>query len=117
MFRELIDGLIERSGSDCIVRPRKGGAPYHIRAFITPMNDERKDFGGLTLSENGALDARRYRFVGKAENDLSQLPLGSSIECGGILYRVDSSEIYQFYGDSLYCRAVLRRSEGGEMLD
>ena len=117
MYRELIENILDLYGTRCSIRPYGSDQAVSCTAFITPMNYKDESFGGLQHGVNGALDGRYYRYIGKAENDLSRLPDGSTIVSAGRTYRTDSSDIYVFDDEPLYCRAVLRLYKDGEAND
>lgn len=117
MYRELIENILDLYGTRCSIRPYGAEEAISCNAFITPMNYKDDSFGGLEYRDNGAYDGRYYRYIGKAENDLSRLPDGSTIVCAGRIYRTDSSDLYVFDNEPLYCRAVLRLYKDGEADD
>ena len=107
MYREIVDSIIDRSASLCILRV--GEVDTQTRAFITPQKIDSKPFAGTDHSEAGVYDERRYLYVGKAEYDLGGNYSECTVICGDSTYYVDHAEIYELYGEPLYCRAILRR--------
>ncbi len=107
MYREIVDSIIDRSGSECVLKC--GDDVAYTKAFITPQKTDGKYFGGETGEEAGVFDERRYLYIGKAEYDLSFVGKECTVLCGENLYFVDHAEIYELYGEALYCRGILRR--------
>ena len=117
MYRELISNMLELYGSGCEIYLPGQTAAMETNAFITPFNYKSGSFAATEYTASGKLLVDCYRYVGKVTPDLELLPKGSRIVCGTRVYRVESSEIYRFKNEDIYCRAVLRLFEGGNIYD
>ena len=113
MYRELIENMADNYGSDCDIRFPDVPIPFTTKAFISPMNYKYKNFAGISYGVDGSVSDRTYRYIGKITPDLGRLPKGSVIVCDGKTYRVDSSDLYSFQDEAIYCRATLKLCEGG----
>ncbi len=109
MYRDMIDDIIEKNGVSC--RFFDDNNEITVKAFFQPLRYKYGSYSG-TCEEEGLYDERKYLYIGKAENDLTVLPTGFSMESGSILYSLESADMYYLGETAVYCRAVFRRVRG-----
>ena len=113
MYRDLINDLIDRYGSDCHISEH-GGRERTIKAFAAPMLYKYGSFGGVSVREDGMYDDTYYLLIAKVSDNITRLPLGSTVSFDDRTYRVDNFDIYSLSGEPLYVRIVLRLVSRGQ---
>lgn len=107
MLRGVIDDMISKNGANCFLRDRTDGTGTAVKAIVYPMRYKYKDYA-FDATVGGIIDERYYICITSVENDLSLLDDNTVLELDGKSYHVDTSEIYRFGAEPLYCRTVLR---------
>lgn len=114
MLGGVISDMIERCGVDCTVYDIATDSERSIKALIDPFRYRYGDYASDHI-ESGEVDERRYLCITSATCDLSQLMQGSLITANGRDYRIDTSEMYRFGSEAVYCRTILRAAGGREL--